>query len=345
MILETNYKIEYCRHAEDNKVRCNLCQRRCLLAPGRIGYCYTKIRLDGELFSTIYGIVSTMGADPIEKKPIFHYRPGTKVLSLGSLGCNFRCDFCQNWEVAFANGTNSGGLTRPNLLPQDAIALAIEQGCQGIGWSFNEPSIWLEYVLECATLAKQHGLYTVYVTNGYITEEALDILGPYLDVYRVDVKSLSPSFYRQLAHGADVEAVLQTTIHAKKYWNMHIEVVTNIMPEWNDDDENLNQTAAWIVEHLGNDTPWHLTKFVPYAKMTHVPPTPTSTLQRAIEIGHANGLKFVYSDDPAIPKAQSTFCPTCYHLLISRQAFHIQITPGLESGNCPFCGSTVPIVW
>ncbi|HYO48875.1 MAG TPA: AmmeMemoRadiSam system radical SAM enzyme [Chloroflexia bacterium] len=336
--------VPYCNQKEEGKVRCLLCQRRCLLAPGQSGYCHTKVNFHDQLYSTIYGVVAAIGVDPIEKKPIYHYRPGTKILTLGSLGCNFRCDFCQNWDVAFADGRNSGGLQQPNMLPEQAVSLAIESGCQGISWSYNEPSIWLEYVLDCAVLARKHGLYTVYVTNGYITSEALDVLGPYLDVYRVDVKSFSDRFYGKLAHGARVGPVLESAINARHRWNLHVEVVTNVMPGWNDSEQNLNELSAWIVRCLGPETPWHLTKFVPYAKMLDTPPTPVSSIERARDIGQANGLTFIYSDGSVLGSTQATYCPRCGLQLISRRAYQAQIVSGFEEGRCPSCSMVLPVV-
>ncbi|HEY3297641.1 MAG TPA: AmmeMemoRadiSam system radical SAM enzyme, partial [Armatimonadota bacterium] len=242
----------------DNRAKCNVCQRRCNIADGKMGVCMTRVNRGGDIYSTIYGVVSSMAVDPIEKKPLYHYLPGSKCFSLGSFGCNFRCVFCQNWQIAFEDGTKVPAVAGRRVSPEQAVELAQQYGCDSIAWTYNEPCIWLEYTLDSAKLAKEKGLKTVYVTNGYATPEQLDMIGPYLDVYRVDLKSFSDEFYRKLINISSSKGVRDVAKIAKDKWNMHVEAVTNVIPTWNDSEENLRTTARWIVENLGDSTPWHV---------------------------------------------------------------------------------------
>lgn len=325
------------------RVRCHICQRRCNIPSGKAGYCMTKINIGGVLYTTIYGVVSSAAADPIEKKPVFHYKPGSLCYSVGSLGCNFRCVFCQNWQIAFADAVQPSGMCQYNFSPQDLIISAQEMGCEGVAWTYNEPGIWLNYTLDSAKLAKAAGLYTVYVTNGYATEEHLDTIGPYLDVYRVDIKSMSDDFYRQLIKVPSAGGILEIAKRAKAKWGMHLECVTNVIPTWNDSDENLRGTARWIVENLGDLTPWHITRFFPYAKLQDVPPTPPATLLRAAEIGREEGLKFVYLGNIATPTGQNTYCYIDSTLTVERSGYNTKLAALTPDGKCATDGTDLNI--
>ncbi len=325
------------------RARCNICQRRCVIGEGKSGYCLTKINIGGIIYTTIYGVISSAAADPIEKKPVYHFRPGSTVYSVGSLGCNFRCLFCQNWQIAFADAVQPTGMCQSNFMPQDIVTSAQEMGCQGIAWTYNEPGIWLNYTLDCAKLAKAAGLYTVYVTNGYATEEHLDTIGPYLDVYRVDLKSMSDDFYRKLIKVPSAAGILDVAKRAKDKWDMHVECVTNVIPTWNDSEENLRATARWIVDNLGELTPWHVTRFFPYAKMQDVPPTPPEALLRASEIGKEEGLKFVYIGNLATQTGQNTYCYTDGTLSVERTGYGTMVRAVTPQGHCPNDGTDLNI--
>ena len=225
-------------------VQCQTCQWHCKIIPGKYGVCGMYQNRDGVLLNLNYGMVSSMASDPIEKKPLYHFFPGSVVFSLGTLGCNFHCRHCQNWEIAMADSRATESCRE--LSPEDEISLAIKTGCHGIAWTYNEPAIWFEYTLDSARLAKQEGLYTVYVTNGYSTPQALDTIGPFLDAWRVDVKGFSDEFYRGLAKVPHWREILKTAERARHKWNMHVEVVTNVIPGMNDDDEQLRGIATWI---------------------------------------------------------------------------------------------------
>ena len=326
----------------NNRAKCNVCQRRCNIAEDKVGICMTRVNKGGDIYSTIYGVVSSMAADPIEKKPLYHYLPGTKCFSLGSFGCNFRCVFCQNWEIAYADGTEIPAVAGHHVSPEQAVQLARQYDCKSISWTYNEPAIWIEYTLDCAKLAKEQGLHTVYVTNGYATPEHLDTIGPYLDAYRVDIKSFSDDFYRKLINVPSVQGILDVAKMAKDKWHMHIEAVTNVIPTWNDSEENLRSIARWIRENLGELTPWHVTRFFPCAELTNVPPTPLATLETAKKIGLDEGLKFVYIGNVA--EDQNTYCPACGALAISRFGYSTSVEAVTEQGTCASCGAELGIV-
>jgi len=319
----------------EGKARCNICQRRCPIPRGGVGYCRTIVNHEGTLYTTIYGVISSSAGDPIEKKPVFHFKPGSRALSVGTLGCNFRCVFCQNWQIAFADAVESGAeCCETGVTPEKLVSLAKAHACEGVAWTYNEPGIWLNYTLDCARLCKDAGIYTVYVTNGYATPEHLDLIGPYLDVYRVDIKSMDDHFYRELIKIPSVQGVLDVAVRAKVEWGMHVECVTNIIPGWNDSDDNLRKTAQWIVDRLGEKTPWHVTRFFPYGELSHIPPTPPETLEAAVKIGKECGLEFVYLGNIASETGENTYCPTCGNLAVRREGYHAEVLGVTEAGAC-----------
>ncbi len=314
---------------------CNICQWRCKISEGGVGHCRTIINHGGVLYTTIYGVISSAAADPIEKKPVFHYKPGSRCFSVGTLGCNFRCVFCQNWEIAYSDALGTGVSTcRTGFSPEMLVESAKQNDCEGVAWTYNEPSIWLNYTLDCARLCKQEGLYTVYVTNGYATPEGLDLIGPHLDVYRVDIKSLEERFYKELIKIPSYTGILEVAERAKQKWHMHVECVTNIIPGWNDSDDNLRRIARWISGHLGPDTPWHVTRFFPYGKLSDVPPTPPATLGAAVKIGKQEGLEFVYLGNVRSGTGENTYCPKCGNLAVERSGYTARTVGLNEQGRC-----------
>lgn len=323
----------------NGKVRCEVCQRRCLIAEGERGFCRTRLNRAGKLYSLIYAKVSSVSINPIEKKPVFHFYPGSLWLSMGSLGCNFLCPGCQNWEIAHAEVDLYPELTE-EVSPEEAIRMAKSRDCLGISWTFNEPTLWFEYTLEGARLAKKEGLYTNYVTNGYMTEEALDTLGPYLDVFRVDVKGFSKDTYRKIARLKDFLGILSVTERALHKWGMHVEVVTNIIPTFNDSEEELRGIASWIKKSLGEDVPWHVTRFHPYLHLSHLSPTPISRLERARKIGLDEGLHYVYIGNVPGHPGENTYCPRCKRLLIERFVYNITLHD-FDDGKCLGCGYSI----
>lgn len=318
-------------------VRCNICQWRCSISPGKFGVCKMYQNRDGVLYNMNYAQASSVAIDPIEKKPLFHFFPGSQVFSLGGWGCNFHCQDCQNWEISCVEIPDSGRGSRV-IQPQEAVEQAERSHCEGIAWTYNEPTMWFEYTLDSAKLAKEHNLYTVYVTNGYMTPEAMDIIGPYLDAWRVDVKGFSDGFYRNLAKITHWRGILEVAQRAKNKWHMHVEVVTNIIPAMNDDDQQLEGIADWIKNELGELTPWHVTRFHPQYHMIDVPSTPISTLERAYNIGRKAGLKFVYAGNVPGHESESTVCYSCGKPVVQRLGYQTSVV-GLDGSKCRFCGA------
>ncbi len=328
----------------DGKVRCRVCPRLCIIAEGKLGICKTRINTGGKCYTLIYGKVCTVVADPIEKKPLFHFFPGTRVLSLGSLGCNMRCIHCQNWQIAHANVREDTGQLR-ELAPGKLPPIAAANDCEGVAWTYNEPTIWLEYSIDGARACHTHGppLYTVFVTNGYITQESLDLVGPLLDAYRVDIKGFRPETYRFLAKLKEVEPIFAAAAAAKHKHGCHVEVVTNVIPTVNDDDETFRGIAAWIARELGEKTPWHVTRFFPYLELDYLSPTPIETLERAVQIGREEGLKFIYVGNVPGHPNENTVCPSCRRVVVRRDGYQVE-NIDVKEGRCAFCGEDLNMV-
>jgi pyruvate formate lyase activating enzyme len=295
--------------------------------------------MNGELYSLIYGKVSSIRVSPIEIKPLFHFYPGSRWLSLGSLGCNFLCPGCQNREISHADPEKEIPLTE-YISPEKAVQLATGENCKGISWTYNEPTLSLEYTLDTAKKAKEKGLLTNYVTNGYITPEAMKLLGPSLDAYRVDLKGFSAHAYKRIANISDFEGILEIIKMAKYKWGMHIEIITNLTPGFNDNERQLHDMARWIVDQLGSETPWHITRFVPHLKLSHLTHTPISKLEQARQIGMDNGLRYVYLGNVPGHPAENTYCPECGKLLIERQNYQI-LRYNLKGSKCNFCNQKI----
>ena len=324
---------------KDKSIRCQICRRRCKIAPGKRGFCQTRQNIRGELHSLIYGRVSSIRVSPIEIKPLFHFYPGSRWLSLGSLGCNFLCPGCQNWEISHADVAKEIPSTE-YIPPKKLVELAEREHCKGISWTYNEPTLWLEYTLDTARLAKERSLLTNYVTNGYITEEALGLIGPYLDAYRVDLKAFSSRSYRKIANISDFEGVLDSIRAAKYKWGLHIELITNLTPGYNDSEDELHEMAHWIVDHVGPETPWHVTRFVPHLRLSHLEYTPISKLEQARQIGIEEGLKYVYLGNVPGHPAENTYCPRCGQMLIERENYRI-LKYELRGNRCAFCDQAI----
>ncbi len=316
---------------------CNICRWHCKINPGKTGVCRMYENRGGTLYSLNYGLPSSIAADPVEKKPLYHFYPGTKVFSMGAWGCNFKCQDCQNWQISSAGKPGGSRPEMDEILPHEAINMAKQHGCRGIAWTYNEPTVWFEYTLDSARLAKEQGLYTVYVTNGYMTRQALDGIGPYLDVWRVDIKAFSADTYRKWCGIYNWQGILETAEHARHHWGMHVEVVTNIVPGVNDDDGQLKGIAGWISGKLGVLTPWHVTRFHPVEKMAAAGITPLETLEKAVKIGYEAGLKFIYIGNVPGNNNENTVCPECLSLVVERRGYRVDAV-GLNGSKCKYCG-------
>ena len=323
-----------------DRVRCHVCGWQCTIPEGGWGHCQTRVNKGGKLFTIVYGHVSSLAVSPIEKKPVFHFFPGSSWLSLGTYGCNFRCPGCQNWELSHAEVSERIHESR-KLGPLELVEMAKKHRCTGISWTYNEPTIWLEYTLDGARLAKKAGLFTNYVTNGFITPEALDTIGPHLDIFRVDIKGFSEEAYFKLAKIKDFSPILEMTKRAKSKWKMHVECVTNVTPTVNDDSLQLSKIARWICDELGPDTPWHVTQFVPHFEWSHLEATPVETLELAREIGLKNGLQYVYIGNIPGHPGENTYCHHCRTMLIEREAMFVSRYM-LEGSNCYKCKTEIP---
>ncbi len=320
----------------DGRVRCRTCERRCLLRPGEMGWCRTRQNRDGTLVTLIYGIVSSLSANPIEKKPLYHFYPGTVALTSGAWSCNFACPWCQNWEIS--KRPPDGG---EFYSPQAFVVEAVRYGCQGTSISFNEPTLSLEWALDVFRLARQAGLYNTFVTNGYMTDEALTLLVEAgLDGMNVDVKGDARAV-REYCR-ADVEVVWRNLRRAQEL-GVWVEVTTLVIPGVNDERAVLAGIAARIAGELGPDTPWHLTRYYPAYRFT-APPTPVEVLEQAHRDARAAGLRYVYIGNVPGHPAESTYCPSCGERVIRRWGLW-QVENRLREGRCPACGTPVAGRW
>lgn len=284
----------------DGTTRCHLCSWRCRLKHGQRGYCQAHVNRDGILYNLSYGIISAIDISPIEQKPVRHFMPGTNVMSIGSYGCNFRCGGCHNlsisWGVNALDDLARGESTDAYVSPQAMVETALRHNVQGIAFTYSEPAVWLEYVLDVAQLAKENGLYTVYVSNSFITDEALNELAPYIDVLCSDVKSMDDHFYEDICRKAKVEDILMAIEKAQQL-GIHVETRTNIIPTRNDDLDRLREIAKWIYTHLGKDSPWHITRFFPAFKLANLPATESKLMWTVHDIAREVGLTNVYVYD------------------------------------------------
>jgi len=336
---------------KDKSVRCRTCERFCKIAVGRLGFCKTRKNIEGKLYTLEYGDIASLSANPIEKKPFFHFFPGTKALTVGSYGCNFTCPWCQNWAISKSvPSLNFFGQTLSQkvckyLSPERLVQLVTEMGCQGTSISFNEPTLLLEYALDVFALAHKAGYYNTYVTNGYMSSEALNLLVEHgLDAMNVDMKGCKDVVRRYC--GADVEVVWRNIRDAKRQ-GVHIEITTLVIPGVNDDADCLRSISSRIRGDVGKDTPWHVTQYYPAYKSSvtglYDGRTPVELLERARAIGRAEGLNYVYLGNVSGHPYENTYCPHCDELVIERYGFDV-VSYRLTSGNrCPRCGATIPV--
>jgi len=320
------------------KIRCNVCERRCVIIPKGLGWCQTRANRDGKLVTLIYSAVSSMSANPIEKKPFYHFLPGTAALTIGSWSCNFGCPWCQNWDISKEPPQFSGDF----ISPQEFIELIQVFGCQGTSISFNEPTLSLEWSLDVFRLAREKGFYNTYVTNGYMTPEALSLLiEAGLDAMNVDIKGEAEAV-RKYCKGIDVKKVWENCKTAQSK-GIHLEITTLIIPTVNDSSGILMDIAERIANELGPKTPWHVTGYSPSYQF-NAPKTPISTLERAWELGKEAGLGYVYIGNIPGHRYTSTGCPKCGTLLIRRYGFFVTQNL-LQNGHCPECGMAIAGIW
>ena len=283
---------------DNGDVVCNLCLWRCRLRHGQRGFCQAHVNRGGRLYNLSYGIVSAIEVEPIRNKPVYHYRPDSRVMSIGSFGCNFRCKGCHNleisWGVEALDRLARGESTEAWVTPRQMVDTALKHGVDGIAFTYSEPAVWLEYVLDVSRLAHEAGLFTVYVSNSFVTDEALEMMAPFIDVLCSDIKSLSDVFYRDICPVGEVGQVLGSIRRAHEL-GIHVETRTNVIPGKNDDETELRAIAEWIRDNLGADSPWHVTKFFPAYQLSHLPATPDGILETAAANAREAGLVNVYA--------------------------------------------------
>ena len=324
------------------KVRCLVCPHFCVVDEDDEGLCKARGVRDGRMVSLTYGRPATIISDEIEKKPLFHFHPGTRALSLGSYGCNVLCAGCQNWQISHANPRTE--TTRlPYLSPADAVAMARRHKLAGVAFTYNDPVVWVEYVHDVCFAFKAAGLYTAFITAGYLTEAALDYLAPVLDAYKFDLKAATPQGWAKLSKVKDPAPALAAAIRAKTHHGLHVEVVSNIVPGLNDEEADLVAMAGWVRDALGAETPWHVTRFLPDFELSHLPPTPIRTLEKGIALGRKAGLRFVYIGNVQGHPARNTVCPGCGRTAIQRGE-HGAEAVWVKRGRCAACGEDLGVV-
>ena len=317
----------------DNKASCFLCAHHCLISDGHFGICQVRQNKGGRLYTLAYGSVAAANVDPIEKKPIFHMLPGSKSFSIATVGCNFRCGFCQNWQISQKKEADALGVNSQAMAPEEIVAGALRTKCKSISYTYTEPTIFFEYAFEAGKLAKEKGLYNIFVTNGYMTKEALEMIAPYLDAANVDLKFFNDDSYKKSC-GARLQPVLDT-ISLMRKMDIWVEVTTLVVPGENDSPDELGGIAAFLAS-AGKEIPWHISRFHPDYKMTDKGATPLTTLQEAYQIGKNAGLRYVYIGN--VLEEEKTYCYKCQKSLIARMGFEV-IENNLKNGRCPECAT------
>ena len=322
---------------KDNTVRCRLCRHLCLIPDGRRGICCVRENRSGVLYTRVYGNPCSWHVDPIEKKPLFHFYPGSSAFSIATVGCNFHCLHCQNHEISQLP-REGGQISGFAASPEEVASLALKEKCRSISYTYTEPTMFYEYAYDIARLAKEKGLANSFVTNGYIEEAPLEKIRPYLDGANIDLKGFSPGFYSKVC-GAKLEGVLDS-IRRHKALGIWIELTTLIIPGYNDNEEELKRLAAFIVNDVGAETPWHVSAFHPTYKLTDAPRTPPETILKARDIGLKAGLRYVYTGNIPGLDGESTHCHACGKIVIGRVGFSVTAYH-LKDGLCSFCGTVI----
>lgn len=319
-------------------VRCQLCSHRCLIANGKRGICSVRENRAGTLYSLVYGKALQANVDPIEKKPFFHFLPGTKSFSIATAGCNFHCSFCQNWEISQISKDPGGQIVGEELPPEKVVAQAIKTGCRSVAYTYTEPTVFFEYASDCAKLAKKSGLKNLFVSNGYETPETIKEMRGLIDAANIDLKSFSDEFYKKIC-GGRLQPVLEAIrlMHQAGIW---VEITTLVVPGQNDSPDELDKLAKFIAS-VDKNIPWHISRFHPDYEMTESQPTPLKTLEMAFAAGKKAGLNYVYLGNVLSETGENTYCPKCGRLAIKRQGYEVEKLGLNEKGNCQACGQNL----
>jgi pyruvate formate lyase activating enzyme len=324
--------------AEERKVRCRLCNHRCVIDDGKLGRCCVRKNISGVLYSLNYDKVISANPDPIEKKPLFHFQPGTRSFSVATMGCNFRCEFCQNWQISQA-AIENGRIDGEPIAPEQIIEAAVRSGCKSMAYTYTEPTIFMELCNDCGRLARQRGLMNVFVSNGYMTTEAIDFAADWLDGINVDLKAFSEDYYKRLCK-ARLQPVLDTIKYIAKETDIWLEITTLLVPGENDSEDELKKLAEFVVTEAGPDVPWHISRFHPQYKYADSVATPVSSLERAEQIGKEAGLHYVYLGNVPGARSESTCCYNCGRVVIDRFGYRIAANH-IKNSCCPDCGTKI----
>jgi len=321
---------------EEDRVHCHLCAQHCVISEGATGVCGVRVNRHGKLYTLVYGRAIACHVDPIEKKPLYHFQPGSRSFSIATPGCNFRCRWCQNWEISQNPRERLFSMAR-TMSPSEIVAGAKKADCRNIAYTYTEPTIFFEYAYDTARQAAERGLSNVFVTNGYMTARALETISEFLDAANVDLKAFRDETYRKYI-GARLAPVLES-LKLMKRLGVWTEVTTLIVPGVNDDPGEISEIASFIADELGPETPWHVSRFSPHYRMVHTPATPVATLEKAVEIGNCAGLHYVYTGN--VPGESNTLCPACGAVTVRRSMLTMienRLDPG---GRCPECGREI----
>lgn len=327
---------------KDKKVLCNLCNHRCIIKNSGRGICNVRENRDGILISLIYGRLIAQHVDPIEKKPLFHFMPGSLSFSIATVGCNFKCLFCQNADIAQMPSDRDGMIAGEYCSPVSVVERAKKTGCKSISYTYTEPTVNFEFILETAKLAHTEGMSNILVTNGYMTARALEIIGQYIDAANIDLKAFNPEFYKKYC-GAKLEHV-KDTLKFMKSAGIFVEVTTLLIPGLNDDMDEISNLASFIAESLGTETPWHVSRFHPTYRLTDRPSTPLATLVKARKTGMEAGLRYVYTGNVPGENGENTFCYNCGKILVKRWGLNMKQNL-IVQGLCHACGAEIDGVW
>ncbi|MFN4245558.1 MAG: AmmeMemoRadiSam system radical SAM enzyme [Brevinematia bacterium] len=325
---------------EGNKVRCLLCPRYCLIGDGQSGFCFIRKNENSKLYSLGYSNPVAINVDPVEKKPLFHFLPSTPILSLGTAGCNMGCLFCQNWDISKARIDQVNSIYIP---PEKLVQLAIDYNCPSIAFTYNEPTIISEYVIDTAKIARKHGIKIVMVSNGYISKEAFYEVYENVDGANIDLKAITETFYQKITL-SHIEPVKETLKRLKEIGTVWFEITNLIIPTLNDSSEEIKQLVDWVLENLGDNIPLHFTAFHPDYKLTNIPRTPKEKLVKSREIAISRGLKYVYTGNIWFEEGSTTFCPNCKKPLIVRSWHQVMINK-IHDGKCPYCKTRIEGIW
>jgi len=323
---------------EDKKVNCYLCARKCHINDGGTGFCLVRKNNDGTLFSLNYAKAISAGVDPVEKKPLAHFNPGALVMSIATVGCNFRCQFCDNWMIS-----QEKEIAGNPLPPEEVVKVARDNDCQGISYTYTEPTIFFEYAYDASRLAHEVGFFNTFVTNGYMTAEAVKTIAPYLDAATVDFKGGGdPEFYKTFSAVPSVAPIFEALKEMRRN-NIHIEITNLIVPKSGDSLERIKELAIWIRDGIGKDTPFHLLRFHPDYQLSSIPATPIETLEKAYVTAKEAGLNYVYIGNVPGHASEHTYCPNCNEVLIKRYSFAVTRWNLTKDMRCPVCGQNIPI--